>query len=112
MMNFEGAHKSIRKTHGGYDYTPLYRFLLSKIGERWDAVYSEAVRRLDKNNPIFYLVDLYFDGGSEGVVKMGESTHYSKLTVRNGILVKVDENAQPPIKSCTCCTHTFNGRAY
>ena len=46
MKNFEGTHKPIGKTQGGYDYTPLFRFLLSKVGQNWDNVFSEAVSRL------------------------------------------------------------------
>jgi len=26
----------------GFDYTPLFRFLLSKVGHPWDQVFSEA----------------------------------------------------------------------
>ena len=46
-----------RSMHGGYrrglDYTPLFKFLLSKCGQAWDDVYSEAVKRLDRSEPIF-----------------------------------------------------------
>jgi len=54
----------------GLDYTPLYRFLLSKVGADWDDVHSEAVSRLDEEYPIFFVVALredertpYFYGG-------------------------------------------------
>ena len=33
------------KRKRGLDYTPLFRFLLSKVGAEWDGVYSEAVAR-------------------------------------------------------------------
>lgn len=36
----------------GLDYTPLFRFLLSKVGKSWVDVHSEAVSRLDKNHQI------------------------------------------------------------
>ena len=45
----------------GLDYTPLYRFLLSKVGQDWDAVYSEAVARLDRPAPISEMVALHED---------------------------------------------------
>ncbi|EAZ8979994.1 hypothetical protein CGN00_24335, partial [Salmonella enterica] len=47
------------KTNRGLDYTPLFMFLLSKTGEKWDQVYSEAIRRLDKPDPVFWLVALH-----------------------------------------------------
>jgi len=70
----------------GYDYTPLFRFLLSKVGCSWDEVYSAALARLDKREPIFWLVDLH--DPREGVVCVGESSYFSRLTVVDGILVK------------------------
>lgn len=41
------------KFRHGLDYTPLYRFLLSKVGHNWTQVHSEALSRLDKEEPIF-----------------------------------------------------------
>ena len=112
MRNFEDTHISMRRTREGYDYTPLFRFLLSKVGQKWDDIFSEAVKRLDQQEPVFWMVDLDFDVGANGVVRLGESSYYSKLTVKNGLLIKADENSVPPAKSCTCCTHTFNGKPY
>jgi hypothetical protein len=112
MKTFEGAHKSIRRTREGYDYTPLFKFLLSAVGQDWDIVFSEAVKRLDKTEPIFWLVDMHFEQGSYGVVRLGENSYYSKLMVQNGILEFADTDAAVPEKSCTCCTHSFNGVAY
>lgn len=112
FKNFEGTHQSIGRTREGYDYTPLFKFLLSRVGGNWDAIFSEAVNRLDKQEPIFWLVDIQFRQGEYGVVRIGESTYYSKLTVQNNKLIIADPNATPPDKSCTCCTHTFNGTVY
>lgn len=36
------------KTLHGLDYTPLFKFLLSRVGQFWDFVHSEAVQRLDR----------------------------------------------------------------
>jgi len=54
-----GAARQTRGTCGsmrgrsqrGLDYTPLYKYLLSKVGEEWDLVYGEAVSRLDRPDP-------------------------------------------------------------
>lgn len=95
----------------GLDYTPLYKFLLSKIGKQWDDVHSEAVSRLDKEDPIFNIVSLDFESAND-YVWTGESTYYSGLYVDDrGILQKVnpDVNETTLTPVCKCCTHTFNG---
>ena len=112
FKNFEGTHMSIGRSREGFDYTPLFKFLLSRVEENWDTTFSEAVNRLDKQEPIFWLVDLHYEQGSSGVVRTGESTYYSKLTVRENKLIIADPTAAAPPKSCTCCTHTFNGIVY
>lgn len=99
------------KQHRGRDYTPLFRFLLARIGEDWDAVYSQAVARLDRPDPIFWIVALRKSDG-EDYVRIGESSYYSGLYVDEANrLRKVNpglrvEHLRP---SCACCTHTFNG---
>lgn len=112
MNNFEGTHKSIKKTHAGHDYTPLFMFLLSKVGKPWDEVHSEAVSRLDKQEPIFWMVNLEIDENTSGTVRIGEASQYSRLTVKDGILVFVNKDEQPYAASCTCCTHSFNGKPF
>ena len=94
MKNFEGAHQSMHgKQERGYDYTPLYKFLLKNVGQQWDDVFSEAVSRLDKKDPIFDMVTLHPREGELPVVRLGESAYYSRLTVDDeGILVKLDPN--------------------
>lgn len=52
----ESMHGQIQH---GMDYTPLFQFLLSKVGQPWNEVHSEAVSRLDKEAPIFYPVALH-----------------------------------------------------
>lgn len=63
----------------GMDYTPLFQFLLSKVGQPWNEVHSEAVSRLDKPAPIFYLVALHRKNW-RSYVCCGESSYYSGLT--------------------------------
>lgn len=102
------------KRRRGLDYTPLFRFLLSKVGQKWDDVFSEASARLDRVEPIFWVVALDIDQGKE-TVRVGESTYFSELWVdKEGSLRKVEpslnESSFPP--SCRFCTHTFNGIQY
>lgn len=95
----------------GLDYTPLFRFLLSKVGQDWDAVYSEAVARLDKPEPIFWLVALHPDDERE-CVRVGESSYFSGLRVdADGKLQLVNPAMSESsfVPACQCCTHTFNG---
>lgn len=98
----------------GLDYTPLFKFLLSKIGCNWDEVFSEAKSRLDKEEPIFYLVALHEDEKKD-CVRVGESTYYSGLFVDdNGVLQLVNPSLKAAYMTpyCDCCTHTFNGKVF
>lgn len=112
QKNFDGSRQSMHgKQLRGLDYTPLFRFLLSKVGAEWDAVFSEAVSRLDRAEPIFWLV-ARSELEREAYVRVGESTYFSGLYVdEDGLLQKVnsDLSAAELVPSCRCCTHTFNG---
>ncbi|HKS25469.1 MAG TPA: hypothetical protein VJZ76_21950 [Thermoanaerobaculia bacterium] len=112
QKSFDGSRQSMHgKQLRGLDYTPLFRFLLSKVGAEWDAVFSEAVSRLDRAEPIFWLV-ARSELEREDYVRVGESTYFSGLYVdENGLLQKVnpDLGAGDLDPSCRCCTHTFNG---
>ena len=73
----------------GIDYTPLFMFLINKVGEKWDLVYSEVIKRLDKTDPRFWLVALHSEDKRD-FVRCGESSYYNGLYVDvNGILKKV-----------------------
>jgi len=98
----------------GLDYTPLFRFLLSKVGTDWDKVFSEAKSRLDKSDPIFWLVALNKEEGKDYVCT-GESTYFSGMYVDdNGILqlTKPELSANDLAPFCICCTHTLNGKLF
>lgn len=100
------------KRRQGRDYTPLYKFLLSKVGEDWDAVHAEAVSRLDDPEPIFYMVALK-EADRRPVMRSGESTYYNGLYVdAAGRLAVVDPGIDHTTFEpyCACCTHTFNGK--
>ncbi|TCT92367.1 hypothetical protein EDC48_101173 [Gibbsiella quercinecans] len=100
------------KQKRGLDYTPLFMFLLSKIDEKWDLVYSEAIRRLDKPEPIFWLVALHAEDRRDFVL-CGQSSYYNGLYVdEDGFLRKVspDLKASDIPVLCDCCTYTFNGQ--
>ncbi|RYF49675.1 MAG: hypothetical protein EOO27_33180 [Comamonadaceae bacterium] len=79
----------------GLDYTPLFRFLISKVGTPWNGVYSEAVARLDSPHPIFWLVALR-PNERQRYVRVGESSFYSGLYVDDcGTLQLVDPQVGP-----------------
>ncbi len=95
----------------GRNYTPLFRFLLSKVGQNWNEVYSEAVNRLDTEKPIFWMVALK-EEDKKATIRIKESSYWSGLYVdENNILQKVnpDLTIQDLHPYCNCCTHTFNG---
>ena len=95
----------------GFDYTPLFRFLISRVGRQWDEVFSEAVARLDRSEPVFWIVALHESERKEQVC-IGESSYFSGLYVDvQGVLqiVNPELTAQNMVPQCQCCTHTFNG---
>ena len=98
----------------GRDYTPLFRFLLSRVGERWDDVFSEAVARLDRPEPIFWMVALR-ESEQKEFVRTDEARYFSGLFVDDqGLLAPVapELTAENMPTFCRCCTHSFNGVAY
>ncbi|GLS86582.1 hypothetical protein GCM10010873_15560 [Cypionkella aquatica] len=98
----------------GLDYTPLYRFLISKLGQDWDAVRAEAVARLDRAEPIYHLV-ARSEAEERDVVRLGESSYWSGLRISDAnVLEKVapDLGLDDMVPSCACCTHTFNGARF
>lgn len=115
QRELEGNHQSMHgRKQRGLDYTPLFRFLLSKVGCEWDTVYSQAVSRLDRPDPIFWLVARSPHERRE-YVRVGESTYFSGLYVdEQGVLRKVNPelHVEHLYPFCSCCTHTFNGKPF
>jgi hypothetical protein len=66
------------KSERGLDYTPLFKFLLSKIGTDWEEVFREAKARLDKPDPIFWVVALN-QAEKQEYVRTGESSYFSGM---------------------------------
>lgn len=112
FVKFDGNNISMHGKHQrGLDYTPLFKFLLSKVGENWNTVFSEVISRLDRKEPIFWLVARN-EIEKRDFVCFSEATYFSGLYIDNfGILQIVNPNLGPEhmIPQCTCCTHTFNG---
>lgn len=95
----------------GFDYTPLFRFLLSRVGGQWDEVFSEAVARLDRPEPVFWMVALQ-ESERQEQVRLGESSYFSGLYVDDQgrlRIVNPELTAEGMTPYCHCCTHTFNG---
>ena len=95
----------------GLDYTPLFRFLLSKVGEAWEAIHKEAIERLDSEEPIYWIVARN-EQEKIAYVRIGENALFSGLYVDgHGKLAKVapELKNEDLVPNCSCCTHTFNG---
>ena len=95
----------------GLDYTPLFRFLISRVGENWATIHSEAVARIDRPDPVFWLV-ARSEEEKKPVVRIGENSYFSGLYVdADNNLARVDPGltADDLEPTCACCTHTFNG---
>ena len=100
-----------RKKERGLDYTPLFRFLLSKVGQDWDAVFAQAKARLDKTDPIYWMV-AKTPSEKQDIVRTGATSFFSGLFVdEQNILQLVNPNVTPSLVKpmCTCCTYTLNG---
>ena len=113
--NFDDSASMRSGMHGekrrGLDYTPLFRFLLSKIGREWKATYAEAASRVNREEPIFWLVALSSENENP-YVRTGESSYFSGLKVdEHGTIQLVNPQLGPGslAPQCKCCTHTFNG---
>jgi hypothetical protein len=99
------------KKQRGLDYTPLFKFLLSKVGLPWNGIHSEALSRLDREEPIFWLVAMQAEEKKE-YLRVGEASYYSGMYVDDeGRLQLVNSKLGPEslAPQCQCCTHTFNG---
>jgi hypothetical protein len=112
VSELEPTHGSMSgKTRRGRDYTPLFRFLLSKVGQRWENVFAEAKARLDTTEPIFWLVAQVQPEGQD-FVRTGESSYFSGMYIDAEHRLRLVNPALRPedmIPTCTCCTHTLNG---
>ena len=106
-----GRVKMTSGVRRGLDYTPLFRFLLSRVGKKWDKVHHEAVSRLDHEEPIYGMVSLTEEEATD-YAGVGESSYFSGLYVDDLGYLQITspeltpENFEP---FCGCCTHTFNG---
>ena len=111
-----GQNRSMKQgVERGLDFTPLFRFLLSKVGKPWDEVYSEAKSRLPNDEAIWYMV-IENQTSDNGLPYFKyEKSYFSKLEINeNGILCFVNPylKAEHFSPTCPCCTHTFNGKPF
>lgn len=98
----------------GRDYTPLFRFLLSRVGADWTETHREALARLDTEEPIFWMV-ARTEAEKKPRVCLGENSYFSGLYVddRNRLaLVDPSLRLEDMEPYCPCCTHTFNGKPF
>jgi hypothetical protein len=106
-----GMQRSLKKNvRRGLDYTPLYMFLLSKVGRPWSEVHSEALSRLPKGDDI--LNNIFNRPEPYRILGTGESAYFSGMFIDDdGILRKVMPEIQNEdiLPLCNCCTHTLNG---
>lgn len=113
----------------GYDYTPLFKFLQSKVGQNWNEIYSEAKSRLDKEEPIWWIVQKtkLIDGKRLSlnhhptcylqpielfsISRIGESTYWRGLYIdENNVLQYIDKNATYELHKYDHWTHTLDGK--
>ncbi|MEM6971601.1 MAG: hypothetical protein AAF577_02255 [Pseudomonadota bacterium] len=101
-----------RGAHHGLDLTPLFHFLLSKVGEPWEPVHREASARLPDEAPIFWMVRENPGRLRQPYIAGGEHAYLSRLFVdEGGLLQQVDPTfgVEDFFPYCPCHTHTFTG---
>lgn len=116
MRQFDGRHLPMSRATSnylstGYDYTPLFRYLLSRVGDPWDDIYAYVKPRLNTTEPIWHIVSQPGIPASRGsFFCLGEGSYWSRLWIDDeGRLQRVDPtqaNAEP---GCWCHTYSFNG---
>lgn len=67
------------KQERGKDYTPLFKFLYTKVGQDWNEVFDGVISRLNTTESIFWLVAINQDE-KESYVRIGGSTYFSKCS--------------------------------
>lgn len=101
-----------RKDVRQLDFTPLYKYLQSKVGEDYDTVYSNVVERIPRNQRgvIDYIV--MADNTGDGVARLGESTYFRTLYVdENNKLQFVNKDYKQTVsKWCYMDTTTLDGK--
>jgi hypothetical protein len=111
FLNNDSSHAPMNSGKYGYDYTPLFKFLLSKVGKKWDIIFGEVKSRLDKEEPIFWIVALH-QHEKRDIVKCGESSYYSGLFVDDQGLLQIvnPEAGLDHIKVAWFEILSFNGK--
>jgi hypothetical protein len=111
--NARGAEPGMaRGVRRGLDYTPLHRFLLSRVGQPWAPTLQEARARIPEEAPIYWTVARSPEERRE-YVRTGESSYFSGLFVDDaGVLQMVAPHLGPADiePACACCTWTLNGK--
>lgn len=114
-----GVRRSMSKTRSTMrDFTPLYQYLLSAVGEDFDMIKSHVYKRLEAQDRdvIWNMVatnDLQLN--PDGIVRLTDNAYYSQLYVDNDNILKVykpEVTINHLFPHCSCCTHTFNGTKF
>lgn len=74
-------------------------------------MFSEANARLDRPEPVFWMVAQH-ESDKQDYVRTDENSYYSGLYIdEGGLLQKVNPQLTPEQMKpdCSCCTQTFNG---
>lgn len=105
------------------DYTPLFQFLLSKDGKPWNEIWKECLERVDRPDPILWMVQgIRINGLPDNkpgeykkCFRYGEGTYFSTMYVDDsGILRIVDKDyvCGPSYEEERRWGETFNGNLY
>lgn len=108
----KGIRKSLAsKRWDDFDYTPLYNYLLTQIGEDFNVIHSYVQKRVNNINRIYDIIkpSTY----KLSYVRVSENAYYSALYIDEyNTLKKINPNfnIEHMYPFCSCCTHTFNNK--
>lgn len=101
----------------GYDYTPLFMFLLKNIGKDFDLILKDINGRINSFEPLYWIVDktvtreLIENGLCLDYVRIGECSSYSRLWIdEENKLQKVNPKLSNRKKWYCGFTETHNGK--
>ena len=115
MRQFDGRHlpmgsaKCYYMKHG-YDYTPLFRYLLSRVGDLWEDIYTYVKPRLNTTEAIWIMVSRSGYPQESSYFCLSEGSYWSQLWIDDeGRLQRVDPTQANASPGCWCHTYSFNG---
>lgn len=110
---YDALKQQMKSRKLGMDWQPLYNFIMSNVGCNYDETYSKALKRCNKFRDEFNKHWAYLFNDDRDIVRLGENTYYSALTIDEFNNIQIRNTGAEPIKGGSFSfgyTHSFNGK--